>query len=581
MSEDVNAASDKVEPAPSKTAKRPKRLGDQLIEKGLVTEDQVEIAITEQRKRDKPLGQVFIDLGFVTEAVMRDALGVALGKKSIDLESAVPDPEALKLIPKAQAMRYNVIPVSYNFSEKILQLAISDIFDVIVLERVRASLPGDVDVEPILSSEGEIRNAIDQFYGYELSVNGILKEIETGVVDRTNIDSQGGEYSQPLVRLVDAILADAVKCDVSDIHFEPEAGFLRLRYRIDGVLRQIRSLHKDYWSAIAVRVKVMAGMNIAETRSPQDGRISLRVTGRTVDFRVSSQPTTHGENIVLRVLDRSKGIVPLEKLNIQEDTFQLLKMLMGRPEGIILVTGPTGSGKTTTLYSMLNFRKSIEVNIMTLEDPVEYPMDMIRQTSVSDVAKMDFASGIRSLMRQDPDIILVGEVRDEPTAEMAFRAAMTGHQVFTTLHTNSALGAIPRLLDIGIKADIMAGNIIGIIGQRLIRTLCSACKITRLTHEYEQIILGVDHPVEICDVSGCEKCGNSGYKGRVSVLEVLQVDSDLDEMIAKHSTMREMRELAESKGFVSMAQDGIRRILDGVTTIEELGRVVDLTARLK
>lgn len=564
-----------------KNNKPPKRLGDQLVEKGLVTPDQVDIAITEQRKRDKPLGQVFIDLGFVTEAVMRDALGVALGKKSINLESSVPDSEALELISKAQAMRYNVIPVSFDKENGVLLLAISDIFDVIVLERVRSSLPANVEIEPILSSEGEIRTAIDQFYGYELSVNGILKEIETGIVDRSGIDAQGGEYSQPLVRLVDAILADAVKRDASDIHFEPEAGFLRLRYRIDGVLRQIRSLHKDYWSAIAVRVKVMAGMNIAETRSPQDGRISLRVTGRTVDFRVSCQPTTHGENIVLRVLDRSKGIVPLEKLNLQEDTFELLKMLMGRPEGIILVTGPTGSGKTTTLYSMLNFRKSIEVNIMTLEDPVEYPMDLIRQTSVSDVAKMDFASGIRSLMRQDPDIILVGEVRDEATAEMAFRAAMTGHQVFTTLHTNSALGAIPRLLDIGIKADIMAGNIIGIIGQRLLRTLCVECKITRQTEEYEQIILGINKPATVCDVGGCEKCGNSGYKGRVSVLEVLQVDSDLDEMIAQRATMKEMREAATAKGFVSMADDGIRRILEGVTTIEELSRVVDLTSRLK
>lgn len=567
-------------PAVPNEKKPPKRLGDQLIDKGLITQDQLEIAILEQRKNQKPLGQTLIELGFVTESVMRDTLGEALGQQSIDLTSVVPDSEALDFVPKKIAQRYNVIPVSYNSESHTIQLAMHDIYDVIVQERVRASLPLDMDIKAVLASEGEIRNAIDQFYGYELSVNGILKEIETGIVDQTELDAQGGEYSQPLVRLVDALLADAVKREASDLHFEPESGFLRLRYRIDGVLKQVRSLHKDYWSAIAVRLKVMAGMNIAETRTPQDGRISLRVSGDTIDFRVSSQPTTHGENIVLRVLDRSKGIVPLEKLNLQEDTFQTLKMLMGRPEGIILVTGPTGSGKTTTLYSMLNFRKSIEVNIMTLEDPVEYPMDLIRQTSVNDVAKMDFASGIRSLMRQDPDIILVGEVRDEATAEMAVRAAMTGHQVFTTLHTNSALGAIPRLIDIGIKPEIMAGNIIGILGQRLVRTLCKHCKKEKVAEEYEKIILGLEGSVTIYQEVGCEHCDNSGFKGRVSVIEVLQVDSEMDDLIANHATMREMKKQALKNGYRTMADDGVRRIISGETTIEELGRVVDLTERL-
>ncbi len=558
-----------------------KRLGDQLIDKGLVTKDQVEIAITEQKKSSHPLGQVLIELGFITEAVMRDVLGETLGRESIDLGHAVPDAEAIGLVSKQLASRYNILPVSFDQIARRLQIATTDIYDVMVLDRVRATIESDIDVQPVLAAEGEIRAAIDQFYGYELSVDGILKEIETGVVDYQSLDSSGEEYSQPLVRLVDAILTDAVKRGASDIHFEPEAGFLRLRYRIDGVLQQIRSLHRDYWSAIVVRLKVMANLNIAETRTPQDGRISLKVGGRAVDFRVSAQPTTYGENIVLRVLDRAKGIVPLEKLNMHPDTFDLMKLLMSRPEGIILVTGPTGSGKTTTLYSMLNYRKSVEVNIMTLEDPVEYPMDMIRQTSINEVSKMDFASGIRSLMRQDPDIILVGEVRDEATAEMAFRAAMTGHQVFTTLHTNSALGSIPRLIDIGVKADIMAGNIIGIIGQRLLRTLCESCKKERPSEEFEQIILGVDKKIAIYDPIGCDACSGSGYKGRVSVLEVLKMDDELDELIANHSTMREVTNYAIKSGFKTMADDGIRRIISGQTTIEELSRVVDLTARLK
>jgi type II secretory ATPase GspE/PulE/Tfp pilus assembly ATPase PilB-like protein len=558
-----------------------KRLGDELVSRGLVSGDQITIAITEQKKTGKPLGQALLDLGFISEAILRDVLSESIGRESIDLSRAVPDPDAVKLISKQVASRYTILPVSYVLETKTLQVAMTDIYDVIVLDRIRVGLPSDIQLVPLLAAEGEIRKAIDQFYGYELSVDGILREIETGVVDYQSLDLSGSEYSQPLVRLVDAILSDAVKRDASDLHFEPEQGFLRLRYRIDGVLKQIRSLHKDYWSAIAVRLKVMAALNIAETRSPQDGRISLKVGGHTVDFRVSCMPTTHGENIVLRVLDRSKGIVPLDKLNLHPDNFDLLKLLMSRPEGIILVTGPTGSGKTTTLYSMLNHRKSIEVNIMTLEDPVEYPMDMIRQTSVNEVAKMDFASGIRSLMRQDPDIILVGEVRDEDTAEMALRAAMTGHQVFTTLHTNSALGAIPRLTDIGIKPEIMAGNIIGIIGQRLVRTLCKHCKKSRLAEEYEKIILDIDKDVYLYDPVGCTLCGHSGFKGRVSVIEILKMDEELDELIANRATARELFKKAIANGFRPMVDDGIRRVLDGETTIEELSRVVDLTSRLK
>ncbi|MDJ0879663.1 MAG: GspE/PulE family protein, partial [Halieaceae bacterium] len=388
------------------------------------------------------------------------------------------------------------------------------------------------------------------------------------------------EYSQPMVRLVDSILSDAVKRGASDIHFEPESSFLRLRYRIDGVLHQVRSLHKDFWSAMVVRLKVMAGLNIAESRSPQDGRITLKVAGRLVDFRVSVQPTSYGENVVLRVLDRSRGIVPLEDFQLQDDTLALLKLLMSRPEGIILVTGPTGSGKTTTLYSMLAFRNSHEVNIMTLEDPVEYPMDMVRQTSIGDASKMTFASGIRSLMRQDPDIILVGEVRDAETAEMAFRAAMTGHQVFTTLHTNSALGAMPRLVDIGVKPDLMSGNIIGIVGQRLVRTLCEHCKQSREAEEFEKVILGVDEACTVYDAVGCEHCEGRGYRGRRLVIEVLAMDEGFNELIAANATLGQLEQYARGRGFVNMADDGVRLIREGVTTVEELSRVVDLTSRL-
>jgi type II secretory ATPase GspE/PulE/Tfp pilus assembly ATPase PilB-like protein len=333
---------------------------------------------------------------------------------------------------------------------------------------------------------------------------------------------------------------------------------------------------------MVVRLKVMSGMNIAETRAPQDGRISLMLSGHPVDFRVSAQPTTHGENIVLRILDRDKGIVPLEELGLQPDELKTLKLMLARPEGIILVTGPTGSGKTTTLYSVLNFVNTEGVNIMTLEDPVEYPMAMIRQTSVNEVVKLDFASGIRSMMRQDPDIILVGEIRDQETAEMAFRAAMTGHQVYSTLHTNSSIGAIPRLMDLGVLPDLMAGNIIGVIAQRLMRRICPHCRAPYEPDPATRRLLNMDEADDrpIYQPVGCAKCDNQGYKGRVAIMEVFKLDSEIDELIARRATGREIRSAAAAKGFRSLAEDAVNRVILGQTSLEEISRVVDLTDRV-
>lgn len=564
------------------TTQKRKLLGQILIEKGVITNDQLQIALIEQKRSNKPLGKQIVALGFVTESVMRDVLGEVLGQESVELVSAVPDPQALKLIPKEMARKFKLIPINYDLEANLLTVATVDSYDLPMLDRVRAFVGGRVQIRTLLAGEVEIENSIDQFYGYELSVDGILHEIETGEIDYDSLQAETDEYSHPLVRLVDAMLSDAVKRGASDIHFEPEEGFLRIRYRIDGVLRQIRSLHKSYWAAIAVRLKVMARMNIAETRAPQDGRISLNISGRPIDFRVSSQITTHGENIVLRVLDRQKGIMPIEWLGYTEEARATLRLMMARPEGIILITGPTGSGKTTTLYSMLNDLNAEGVNIMTLEDPVEYPMPMIRQTSVNEAVKLDFANGIRSIMRQDPDIILVGEIRDEDTADMAFRAAMTGHQVYSTLHTNSAIGAIPRLLDIGVLPDIMAGNIIGVIAQRLIRKLCNECKEAYDATGVDKTLLGcgADEEITIYRPKGCLHCDHQGYKGRSAVLEILRMDADIDELIARRATTREITRKAHEKGFKPLAEDAINRVKAGVTSIEEISRVVDLTSYL-
>jgi len=559
-----------------------KRIGDQLIERGVISHDQLKIALQEQSHTGEKIGKVLIDLGFLTESLLTDILGEARGDESIDLREVVPDAEAIALIDKKLAQQYKVLPCDFDSETRVLQLAMADTFDILALDRVKASIAPDITIAPVLAGAKDIEASIDPFYGYELSIEGILREIETGEYEDSYQGMGAAEYSHPLVRLVDAFLTDAVKRGASDIHFEPEEGFLRIRYRIDGVLNQVRSLHDKYWPAMVVRLKVMSSMDLAEMRAPQDGRIHLKVAGHPIDFRVATQPTIHGENFVLRILDRDKSIVTLEKLDMGGENRNLLKLMMARPEGIILVTGPTGSGKTTTLYSMLNHLNNESVNIMTLEDPVEYPLGLIRQTSIGHASKMGFADGIRSLMRQDPDIILVGEMRDKETAEMGFQAAMTGHRVFSTLHTNSAVGAFPRLLDIGVLPDIISGNLIGIVGQRLIRKLCGNCKQERPIEAVERRLLGIEeHSItSLYSHQGCLHCYGTGFKGRIALMEVLRMDADLDDLVSHRASQREFLQLAGQKGFQPLAQDGINRVIAGETTLEELTRVVDLTSRL-
>jgi type II secretory ATPase GspE/PulE/Tfp pilus assembly ATPase PilB-like protein len=557
------------------------QIGQILIERGLLTHDQLRIALVEQAKSRLPVGRLLIQLGFVSEESVRDALSQKLGLPPVELATLIVDPLALKMLPRELARRFRIFPVALNRAERTFTVALADAANIVAIDQLRAHLKGELAIELRLAGESDIERAIEHYYGHEFTIDGILRELETGEVDRAAA-ARDDESAQPVVRLVSALLADAVERGASDVHFEPEQNFLRIRYRIDGVLRQIRSLHKAYWAPMAVRLKVTAKMDIAETRAPQDGRLSATLSGRVVDFRVSSLPTTHGENIVLRVLDRQRGIVPLERLGLEDRALELLKRMVARPEGIVLVTGPTGSGKTTTLYSILNHLSSDGVNIMTLEDPVEYPMTLIRQASVGDSAKLDFASGIRALLRQDPDAILIGEIRDADTAEMAFRAALTGRQVFATLHTNSAVGTFPRLLDLGVVPDILAGNIIGVIAQRLVRKLCMTCRQPYEPGAREQSLVGLSSAKAalLYRGVGCEQCEYQGYRGRVTIMEILRIDAALDELIARRANTSEILALARSRGFTTLAEDGIRLALRGLTSIEELIRVVDLTDRM-
>ncbi|MCC7546928.1 MAG: type II/IV secretion system protein [Burkholderiales bacterium] len=559
------------------------RLGESLLRQGLITADQLRIALTEQREHRAPLGRLLVRLGFLSDSVIRDVLARRIGQESVDLSHVVVEADALARVPQELALRHRVLPIAFDHASRTLTLAVADTVDVLALDHLRARLDRNIGIRVLLASTAQLLDRIDQLYGHELSVDGILREIETGEIDYRSLDVSDAHYQQPVIRLVGALLGDAIKRGASDIHFEPEASFLRIRYRLDGVLEQVRSLHRRHWPGIAVRLKVMSGMDIAETRMPQDGRVSLTLNARDIDFRVASHPTIHGENIVLRVLDRTKSVMSLEQMQLASHCLASIEQMLARPEGIVIVTGPTGSGKTTTLYSLLSRLNRESVNIMTLEDPVEYPMAMMRQTSVGDAAQTGFAGGIRSIMRQDPDIILVGEIRDAETAQMAFRAAMTGHQVFTTLHTNSALGTFARLLDIGVPAEIIAGNIVGVIAQRLVRTLCPHCREAYTAPPEEEAVLGMpaDSGSTLYRPAGCARCRFRGYSGRIAVMETLCMDIELDDAVARRAPMRELREAASAKGFRPLADDGIARILDGSTALAEVARNLSLLPRVQ
>ena len=555
---------------------RPARLGDLLIARQRLSADQLNIALAEQKRQPEPLGQVLLRLGFVSEPVLLDTLSEALGVVTAGLGGLRPAPAALACLPAALARRFGVLPLTLDLEARSLSLAMTDTGNVVALDQCAAHLPPGIHITPVLVGAAELAAGLDDAYGAVSSVTAVL-------ADHAPTGAAGPGASPPIVRLLDAVLAEAVRRGASDIHCEPEAGYLRLRFRIDGILREAHCLHRDYWPALAVRLKVLAGLDIAESRAPQDGRFSLQLGGRPVDFRVSSLPTTYGENIVLRVLDRQRGIVPLTALGLDEASLRSLRLMVARPAGLLLVCGPTGSGKTTTLYSLINHLNTPEVNVMTLEDPVEYPLASVRQTSLSEGLRLDFASGVRALMRQDPDILLIGEIRDEDTAAMAVRAAMTGHQVFSTLHANSALGALGRLTEMGVRPALLAGNLSGLVSQRLVRRLRPEAVEWDSPRPVERELLGLvaDDPRKLPRLAAALRSNpQAAYAGRAALMEVLRVDRRLDELIARAADMGALRLAAADAGFLSLAEVAVARVLEGMTTLEEVSRVIDLTDRL-
>ena len=557
------------------------RFGDRLVEKGLITKDQLEVALQEQRLSGKMLGEALVDLGFIDAATLTDFLAQSTGFDVFDPKNTILDSEALSYIDKNVAIKCNILPVSIEGNKALIAMA--DPYDVMAMDTLRSYLPKGISITPLVTTPTVLSDAIDAAYGFASNIREILQELDKADKDDKLTDltelSEEEAMSHPIVRLVNAMLFEAVKKGASDLHFEPEENFIRLRYRVDGVLYTAQTIHKQYWNAMAQRLKIMANLNIADKLAPQDGRIDMNIGGRVVDFRVSSLPTVHGENIVLRVLDKQSSIMPLGKLGFSEANLSKIKRAQERPEGIIIVTGPTGSGKSTSLYSMLNEINEVDRNIQTLEDPVEYSIPMIRQTAIRE-GILDFADGIRALLRQDPDIIFVGEIRDGVTGNMALKAAMTGHQVYTTLHTNDSFGALPRLFDLGLKPGMVAGAIIAVFAQRLVRTLCNECKVEYTPNAEECEILGVDPsaPPTIYKAKdgGCQACDGVGYKGRTAVVEILSFDEELDDMVADKATKAEIKAKAIEKGFKSLKDDGILKILEGKTSIEALARVVDV-----
>ncbi len=548
-----------------------------LLKKGVISKDQLSVAIKQQQMASEhvELGDILVELGFITNTVYFEVLNESSGVKSSDLSNTTFDWDLVHKIPKNIALQHKIVPLSMK--EDVLEIATTDVYNLIAFDQIKRYFDKNIKITPLHTDEKKLLEALDMCYQYDMSIDGILNEIEQEKIGGNTVAWEHDGYINPTVRLIDVLISDAMKKGASDMHFEPQSNFVRLRYRIDGTLALIVTFHKDYWPAIVVRIKIMAGLNIAETRSAQDGRISCSILGKDVDLRVSSQPTIDGENIVIRILDRSKALMMIEELGLSSHNKDILLKSISRPYGIIIITGPTGCGKTTTLYSLLSHLNKPTVNIMTLEDPVEYKLPMIRQTGINEAANMTFANGIRSILRQDPDIIMLGEVRDADTAGMAVRAAMTGHQVLSTLHTNDAFGAIPRLFDLGVNPMMLSGLLTCIIAQRLVRKLCMHCKLEYSATDEDRTILKL--PISKKQVLyrpvGCAHCNLTGYKGRIGVHEILYVDHELDDMIVRNEYRKNMIKYAINNGFKTMSYDGVQKVLAGLTDLSEMMASVD------
>ena len=562
---------------------RPRRLGEILLAKYRITPEQLESALEEQKKTGEKLGEILQKMGLVESKEVYGALAEQLGVPYVDLDSYVIDPRVVTLLPEKFCRQYQLVPIGEE--KNTLILAMANPVDVVAIDRVR--LMTKKEVKPVMASPQDIEKVLNAYYGIGESVEELIREAETreGLVlpeeeEELKIDQLKalGEEA-PIIRVVNMLILQAIRSGASDIHIEPQEDQVRIRFRIDGILHDITSTSIQVHPALVSRIKILSRMNIAERRLPQDGRFQVTVDNRTVDFRVSSLPTIFGEKIVMRILDKSTLLLDLDRLGFEEEDLEKFYRLIQHPYGMILLTGPTGSGKTTTLYSALNFINKPDLNIITIEDPVEYRLPGINQVQVRPKIGLTFASALRAIMRQDPDVIMVGEIRDYETAEIAIHAALTGHLVFSTLHTNTAAGALVRLQEMGIPSYLIASALVGVVAQRLVRKICERCKVAFEVRGpiARELTGGKEDHLVLFRGKGCPECNKTGYRGRIAVSEVLVMDDDLRALVLRNATEREITEKACEKGMRTLRENAIRKVLRGVTTLEEMYRV---TARV-
>jgi type IV pilus assembly protein PilB len=560
-------------------------LGRVLMKMGKVTRANVHEALQLQKQQKRPLGQILRELGYVNEEDLQLALAFQIGMEAANLSKVDIDKSVLAMLDTQVCHTYHVVPIDYNKETKVLTIGIDSPDNFQATDDLKTLM--GLNVKAVIVSAEQLNNALQRYYPEDASgsVTDILKEIEQDA-DLTKFEGRGGSIdldelrmmvdSNPVKKLLNLVLFQAIKDKASDIHFEPFENEFKMRYRIDGVLYEMVPPPRHIAYAISSRIKVMANLDIAERRMPQDGRIALQVAQNPVDLRVSVLPTMFGESVVLRVLDRSQVSLDLEKLGLREDDLRVLRQMMAKPHGIIVVTGPTGSGKTTTLYAALRELNSVDVKILTAEDPVEYDVDGMIQVQVNPDIGMTFARALRSFLRQDPDIILVGEIRDKETAVMAVQSALTGHLVFSTLHTNDAPSSVARLLDLGLEPFQVTAACEAIVAQRLIRRICEHCK-EEFTPSEEMLMELNLRPDAVKGQRffygrGCDYCNNTGYRGRMGIYEVMPMDEEMRELIMKHASSNVLRSEARKRGMRSLRESGLLAIYGGLTTIEEVVR---------
>lgn len=559
-----------------------KLLGDILVEKGYVNKENLEIALSEQKKTGQRLGQVLLKLGFLTEKQLATALAEQLEIPLADLDNEKIDKKALSLIDRDFCIKNKLIPL--RIEENILKIAMADPLDVYVIDELFKKT--GYKINTLVTYERQIIQAIDKYYGSYSSVDKIISELEQKSdirADEIKVEEERKDITAleeaaqqaPIINLVNTVLATGIKLKASDIHIEPQQDYVRVRYRVDGILQEGARLPKETELPVVSRLKIMSKLDIAERRIPQDGRIKVKVGSDEVDMRVATLPTLYGEKVVMRIIDTTRVYVDLNKLGFQPETQAKYERLISRPNGIILVTGPTGCGKTSTLYASLNKINSIDKNIITIEDPVEFPLPGINQVQINPKAGLTFASGLRAFLRQDPNIIMVGEIRDRETAEIAIHAALTGHLVLSTLHTNDSPGALTRLIDMGIEPFLVSSSVIGVLAQRLVRMICPECK-----EEYfppvailEQLGLNKKENLKFYKGKGCLTCRETGYLGRTGIFELLIMNGEIAELVVAKATSRDICRVAVKYGMESLREDGIRKALSGITTLEEVLRV--------